>query len=143
MSVSPTKVLAEATDTNDKSSETVLDDLVGYNLKRAYMIVQADFRDTLGEDGLTARVFSALSLVVENPNITQSELARTLRIERSGLVAIVDQLEERKLLTRSSVVGDTLIVCLLLHQTAGKVPDSFLCSTCSTSTYSTKTSPCR
>ena len=112
MSVSPTKVLAEATDTNDKSSETVLDDLVGYNLKRAYMIVQADFRDTLGEDGLTARVFSALSLVVENPNITQSELAWTLRIERSGLVAIVDQLEERKLLTRNSVVGDRRVYAL-------------------------------
>lgn len=106
MGLSPIKVLAEATDTNDESLETVLDDLVGYNLKSAYMIVQTDFRDTLGEDGLTARVFSALSLVVENLNITQSELARTLRIEMSGLVAIVDQLEERKLLIRNSVVRD-------------------------------------
>ena len=112
MGLSPIKVLAEATDTNDESLETVLDDLVGYNLKSAYMIVQTDFRDTLGEDGLAARVFSALSLVVENLNITQSELARTLRIEMSGLVAIVDQLEERKLLIRNSVVGDRRVYAL-------------------------------
>mgnify|MGYP001602657296 CR=1 FL=1 len=70
-----------------------LDDLVGYNLKRAYVIVQSDFRAALGRDGLSPRVFSALSLVVQFPNITQSELARMLGIERSGLVAIVDDLK--------------------------------------------------
>lgn len=112
MSVSPTEVLADTTDTDRQSAQTVLDDLLGYNLKRAYMLVQADFRETLGEGGLTSRVFSALSLVVENPNITQSELARILRIERSGLVAIVDQLEERELLSRSSVRGDRRVYAL-------------------------------
>tara|TARA_B100001059_G_scaffold230179_1_gene264029 strand:- start:1104 stop:1238 length:135 start_codon:yes stop_codon:yes gene_type:complete len=44
MSVSPTKVLGDTIDKNDKSSETVLDDLVGYNFKRAHMIDQAGFR---------------------------------------------------------------------------------------------------
>lgn len=90
----------------DEDMTSVLDDLVGYNLKRAYVIVQADFRDTLGKDGLTARVFSALTMVVEQPNITQSDLARALRIERSGLVAIVDELEAKKLLKRVSVPGN-------------------------------------
>lgn len=85
---------------------SALNDLIGYNLKRAYMVVQADFRETLGKGGLTARVFSALTLVVEQPGITQSDLARALRIERSGLVAIVDELEEKKLLKRVSVPGN-------------------------------------
>lgn len=89
-----------------------LDDLIGYNLKRAYLIVSADFRRTLGLDGFAPRVFSALSLVVQYPNITQSELARMLKIERSGLVAIIDELEGRKLLKRIAVPSDRRVQAL-------------------------------
>ena len=89
-----------------------LETLIGYNLKRAYVIISSDFRRTLGEDGFAPRVFSALSLVVQFPNITQSELARTLGIERSGLVAIVDDLEGRGFLSRNAVPGDRRVQAL-------------------------------
>ncbi len=89
-----------------------LEDLVGYNLKRAYVIVRNDFRRALGEDGLSPRVFSALSLIVNHPNITQSDLARILGIERSGLVAIIDELESRSFVSRKSVPGDRRIQAL-------------------------------
>lgn len=89
-----------------------LDSLIGYNLKRAYMIVQADFRQALGDDGLTPRIFSVLSLVVEAPGITQSELSKMLSIERSGLVAIVDQLESAGYLERIAVPGDRRVQAL-------------------------------
>ncbi len=90
-----------------------LEELIGYNLKRAYVIVQADFRAALGKDGLAPRVFSALSLVVQFPNTTQSELARMLDIERSGLVAIVDELERRSYLARTAVPGDRRVQALV------------------------------
>ncbi|MEN8656514.1 MarR family transcriptional regulator [Marivita sp.] len=90
-----------------------LEEFIGYNLKRAYVIVQADFRRALGEDGFAPRVFSALSLVVQYPNVTQSGLARMLGIERSGLVAIVDELEGRGLLKRTNVPGDRRVQALV------------------------------
>ena len=90
-----------------------LENLIGYNLKRAYVIVRTDFRKTLGEDGMSARVFSALSLCVRFPNITQSELARMMGIERSGLVAIVDELEAKKYLRRAPVPGDRRVLALV------------------------------
>ncbi|WP_240453943.1 MarR family winged helix-turn-helix transcriptional regulator [Chachezhania antarctica] len=90
-----------------------LEDLVGYNLKRAYVILSADFKRTLGEDGFAPRVFSALSLIVQYPDITQSELARMLGIERSGLVAIVDQLEQRGFVQRNAVPGDRRVQALM------------------------------
>lgn len=90
-----------------------LEEFIGYNLKRAYVIVQADFRRALGEDGFAPRVFSALSLVVQYPNVTQSGLARMLGIERSGLVAIVDELEGRGLLKRTHVPGDRRVQALV------------------------------
>jgi DNA-binding MarR family transcriptional regulator len=61
-------------------------------------------------------VFSALSLVVQYPNVTQSGLARMLGIERSGLVAIVDELEGRGLLKRTNVPGDRRVQALVPTQ---------------------------
>lgn len=85
-----------------------LEGLIGYNLKRAYVIVSNDFRTALegAGDGFAPRVFSALSIAVQYPDITQSDLARRLGIERSGLVAIVDELEARGYLKRKPVPGD-------------------------------------
>ncbi len=102
---------ADAPDLAVSSSD--LEDLIGYNLKRAYVVVQTDFRAALGQDGLAPRAFSALSLAVERPNITQSELARMLGIERSGLVAIVDELESRGFLSRTAVPGDRRVQALV------------------------------
>ena len=92
----------------------LLDGLVGYNLKRAYMIFQDDFRKTLGESGLTPRAFAVLTLIQEIPNVTQSAISRRLGIERSGLVAIVDDLEQRRLVLRVAVPGDRRVQALAL-----------------------------
>lgn len=94
-------------------SASDLEDLVGYNLKRAYIVVKEDFRETLGRDGLSARVFTALSLTVHYPQITQSELARMMGIERSGLVAIVDELEAKDCLRRVQVPSDRRVQALV------------------------------
>ena len=90
-----------------------LEDLVGFNLKFAYLRVEADFRATLGADGLSPRVFTALGFVVQSPGITQSTLARTIGIERSGLVAVVDDLEGRGYLLREDVPGDRRVHALM------------------------------
>lgn len=89
-----------------------LEGLVGYNLKRAYVVVSADFRRVMGQNGLAPRQFSALSLVVQFPRITQSDLARKLGIERSGLVSIIDDLETRGFVLRQAVPGDRRVQAL-------------------------------
>lgn len=89
-----------------------LEDFFGYNLKRAYMLVQEAFQAGKSSDGLSARAYSALAVAVETPGITQSALARKLGIERSGLVAMVDELERRGLLNRVPVPGDRRVQAL-------------------------------
>jgi DNA-binding MarR family transcriptional regulator len=90
-----------------------LESLVGYNLKRAYVTVHAEFTRAVGKDDMSGRIFSALSLTVQFPNITQSELARMLGIERSGLVAMVDELEGKGFLRRAAVPGDRRVQALV------------------------------
>ncbi len=86
--------------------EIDLESVIGYNLKRAYVVAMSGFQEAVGDPTLSPRVLSALTIVVTNPNLTQSDLARRLGVERSGLVAIVDQLEEKGCLRRVMVPGD-------------------------------------
>lgn len=105
--------LQRTQDFEDVLDSSDLEGLIGYNLKRAYVIVRTDFRKTLGEDGMSARVFSALSFCIRFPNITQSELASIMGIERSGLVAIVDELEANSYLRRVPVPTDRRVQALV------------------------------
>lgn len=96
-------------DTSNEAHVLAQDDLLalaGYNLKRAYIRTRNDFKTALEDTGLSPRTFSVLSIVTANPRITQSDTARLLGIERSGMVVIVDELEKRGLLLRKPVPED-------------------------------------
>lgn len=80
--------------------------MTGYLLKRAYMVLHEDATRVLAEEGLRVRSFSALCMVVDRPDLTQSQLAAAMGIERSGMVVIIDELESRELIRRDPVPGD-------------------------------------
>ena len=96
----------EAPRAPEELDDTVLRSFVGYNLKRAYLTVHGDFIDRLAGLELRPTQFSALSLIVDNPDISQTELARALSIERSNMVLVVDDLEGRELINRNRVKND-------------------------------------
>jgi len=91
---------------DDQLSETQLRQFIGYEMKMAYLLVQDDMVRILKPTGLRIVTFSALSIVVENPDISQTQLAQALQIERSGVVVIVDELENADLISRNKVEGD-------------------------------------
>lgn len=93
----------------DKDTEITDQNLrqyVGYNMKRAMLAVREDIRETLEPFGLRNTSFSTLSIIVENPGVSQSRLAETLAVERSGIVTLVDELEQAGLIERGRVAGD-------------------------------------
>ncbi|ANT60685.1 MULTISPECIES: MarR family winged helix-turn-helix transcriptional regulator [unclassified Salipiger] len=89
-----------------KVEDTVLGNLIGYRLKRAYMQIQPEAQRVLAEDDLRVVSFSCLSIITDNPGIVQSELADALQMERSNLVVIIDELEQRGLIARKKVPTD-------------------------------------
>lgn len=78
----------------------------GYNMKRVYMRVRADLAETLEPLGLRIATFSALAVILETPDITQTQLAQALKVERSGVVVLVDELENAELIARNRAKGD-------------------------------------
>ncbi|MCX7560163.1 MarR family transcriptional regulator [Sulfitobacter sp. F26204] len=87
-------------------SDATLRGFVGYHMKRAFNVVQADLTHTLKPFGLRMLTYTALVLIADNPGLSQSQLAGAMDVERPNLVVIVDQLEQRGLITRDRVPTD-------------------------------------
>lgn len=83
-----------------------MDGIAGYVMKRAYIVVHAAAQSALSELDLRILSFSVLSMVADNPGITASELAALLQMERSNLVGLIDELEDRGLLSRRRQTSD-------------------------------------
>ena len=80
-------------------AQDVLDQLVGYALRRAQLLVYEDFAATLGAS-MTPQRFAALVLVGANPGLSQTALGELLQIARSGSMVLVDWLEAEGLIER-------------------------------------------
>jgi DNA-binding MarR family transcriptional regulator len=86
----------------------------GYALKRAFNTVQADVNATLAPLGLRMLSFSALTVIAGNPGLRQSQLAAALSIERPNLVIVLDDLEQRGLVSRDRIATDRRAYALRL-----------------------------
>ncbi len=99
------KAPEKATEVAQVSDET-LRGFIGYHMKRAFNVLQADLNRVLKPHGLRMVTYSALVMIVENPGLRQSQLADALAIERPNLVVLLDELEDAGLITRDKVPTD-------------------------------------
>lgn len=90
----------------DRIDDDTLRRSVGYHMKRAFNVVQADLVATLKPFDLRMLTYTALVLIVDNPGLSQSQLAAAMDIERPNLVVIMDELERRALINRDRVPTD-------------------------------------
>lgn len=83
-----------------------LDDILGLRIRMAHGAVQRHFAEHFAQVGLTQKQVSVLWLANDSPGIAQTDLARTLQMDRATTMAIVHALEKRGLLLREQVAGD-------------------------------------
>ncbi len=92
----------------------VLDALLGYAVRRTQIKVYEDFITSLEPWSITPPRFSSLVIIDRNPNIKAIELARVLGIARSGVVPLIDGLEEAGLVRRVPCATDKRALGLVL-----------------------------
>ncbi|WP_326553315.1 MarR family winged helix-turn-helix transcriptional regulator [Micromonospora sp. NBC_01813] len=80
-------------------------DLV-FLLARANALTLATANAALAEHGLKARSYSVLALAADDARPTQRELAEFLRLDPSQVVALIDDLERRRLVERRTDPAD-------------------------------------
>lgn len=84
----------------------VLDDLLGYALRRAQNALYLDFSRAAAAFDVTPARFAALVLIDANPALTQNILAQAMGIDRSGALRLADWLGARGLAERRPIEGD-------------------------------------
>lgn len=79
-----------------------LEDLVGYWIRRLHMQLSSGATELVAQEGLRAHQLTTLSIIVDNPEVSQSDLAKAMGIKPSNIVSLVDELEERGLVVRNA-----------------------------------------
>ena len=91
---------------DDELSYGLLPKLVGFQLRMAQIAMFRDFANGLSEFDITPGLFGVLVVIEANPDLKQSDLARAVRLDRSTVVTIVDNLERRQLVVRRASATD-------------------------------------
>jgi len=78
----------------------VLNEHLGYFIRRLQVWVFQDFIRTLAPVDIRPAQYSVLVMIAGNPGLSQSDLAAALGIERARLVRLLDRLEKRGLTRR-------------------------------------------
>lgn len=78
----------------------VLDDFIGMYLRAAYECAFRDFAERLGNDRLRPGYFTILTLIVNNPGISQSEIGKAARRDKSSVAKALRWMEDNGLITR-------------------------------------------
>jgi DNA-binding MarR family transcriptional regulator len=79
---------------------------LGFMLVRVAEAVDREFGAVLAQLALKPRELRLLVLAERSPNLPQRELARQLRMDAGNLIAVLDDLEERGLISRGRNADD-------------------------------------
>ncbi|MES2786684.1 MAG: MarR family transcriptional regulator [Pseudomonadota bacterium] len=105
----------------DQVDSSYLEQLIGYNARRAALSVIEVFLERMQVYNLRPVDFSVLSLITHNPGITSRQLCTTLGILPPNLVGMVNALEKRELVTRKPHPRDGRAMGLHLTTTGEKL----------------------
>jgi DNA-binding MarR family transcriptional regulator len=84
----------------DRLDTRVLEALVGYNARRAWLAVSEVFAERMTAFGLKQVDFSVLSLLAHNAGATSRQLCSTLDILPPNLVSLIATMDSRGLIER-------------------------------------------
>lgn len=103
-----------------------LESHVGYQLRRAAMLIQADLTIELKELNLIPSAASILLVLADIKDVIQMDLSQLLGIKRTNISPMVVSLDKRRLVSRSSLDGRSQYV-ELTEQGNNLIPKILLC----------------
>lgn len=84
----------------DQVDTHFLESLVGYNSRRATLVIIGSFLEKMAVFDLRPVDFSVASLILHNPGVTSRQLCATLGLLPPNLVGLLNALVKRGLITR-------------------------------------------
>jgi DNA-binding MarR family transcriptional regulator len=103
-----------------------LEDLLGYNLRRAHGIQRARFASVFAPYRIRPVQLSILGLLHEQVKLKQSELTKALDIKPANIVTLLNELEQRNLIVRRPTSTDRRSRALQLTPAGKKLTGELL-----------------
>lgn len=85
---------------------SLIDSMVGYNLRRAATRQRERFRNAFSPYEIRPVQLTALTVILNNDGLGQSPLGKALDIKRANVVKLLDELQERGLIERRPSIRD-------------------------------------
>jgi len=101
----------------------LLPELVGYQLRRAQIQTFQHFASNLDGEDMRPGWFGLLIIVANNPGLSQTQLARSLGIDGSTMVAMIDRMEEKDWVRRERSKTDRRSHALKLTESGSALLD--------------------
>lgn len=96
------------------SPDYLLDEQVGFQMRRAHQRHIAIFQRIMGESGLTPTQFAAMSRLADGQEISQNQLGRLTSMDPATIKGVIARLTERGLVERLRDPGDERRVLIRL-----------------------------
>ena len=100
-----------------------VDGMLGYNLRRAQVVVFQAFTEAFEAKDIRPVQFTLLLLLADNPGAKHVQLAGVLGIRRANMVALVNDLEARGLVRREANPEDRRAHALFLTNNGERFTD--------------------
>lgn len=108
----PVGIAIEASGPDD--ADYVLEEQVGFLMRRAHQRHVAIFQRVMGESGATPTQFAALSKLADGQEISQNQLGRMTAMDPATIKGVISRLAERGLVERLHDPGDQRRVLIRL-----------------------------
>jgi DNA-binding MarR family transcriptional regulator len=105
----------------EKIDTSYLETLLGYNARRAALVIIELFLKRMAVYDLRPVDFSVLSLITHNPGISSRQLCSELNILPPNLVGMINTLEKRELILRQPHPSDGRVIGLHLSEVGSKL----------------------
>jgi DNA-binding MarR family transcriptional regulator len=106
---------------NQAIDTSYLESLMGYNARRASLVIIGEFMAQMAVYGLRPVDFSVLSLITHNAGITSRQLCSALGLLPPNLVGMINTLEKRELIQRRPHPSDGRAMGLYLSAKGRKL----------------------
>lgn len=101
----------------------VLDELVSYAVRRAQIVIYADFFPALAPWEISPQRSSALFVIAHNPGLRMSQLAHIIGVAPSGAAIVAQALEALGYIERKTAADDGRASTLYVSEKGQKVLD--------------------
>lgn len=94
----------------------ILNDLIGYQLGRAYLRSHAKYLKIIAKHGLASGHFSILTLINNNLSLSQTALAKASGLDRSSITLIANQLIKLKYIEKKQGINARTNVLVITEE---------------------------